>query len=450
MRRPLRWPDWLEDVWAKSAEKGAGGSPESLAQHTWLVLERFSDLARLRPTLPQTIGVPRLWHILFWAIMIHDFGKAACGFQARLRGGPRWPYRHEVLSLAFIDWIAGAFTGEEVPWVVAAVVSHHRDAEEIQNAYEPLEDPYEEDIVATLIAELPDESIRGMWRWLAECSADWIDSLGLDQLGVRPAPLPEVEQAVQQIRKKGVDQVRHWLRVYRRFFKTITQSNDPALIIGTLALRGHIINADQSASAHVHSPLKVDFDAKTVLEQCGMPGDMLYRYPHEFSGGQLQRIAIARALALNPKLLVLDEPTSALDVSVQAQIINLLQRLQRELELTYLFISHDLSVVQHTSDRIAVMYLGKIVELSETATLFSGGARHPYTRALLASAPMLDPELRRERIVLQGGVPDPANPPPGCAFHPRCPEAEAACAQAAPPLIDTGGGHLVACHRIGG
>ena len=187
-----------------------------------------------------------------------------------------------------------------------------------------------------------------------------------------------------------------------------------------------------------------------VLEQCGMPGDMLYRYPHEFSGGQLQRIAIARALALNPKLLVLDEPTSALDVSVQAQIINLLQRLQRELELTYLFISHDLSVVQHTSDRIAVMYLGKIVELSDTTTLFSGGARHPYTRALLASAPMLDPELRRERIVLQGGVPDPANPPPGCAFHPRCPEAEAACAQVAPPLIDIGGGHLVACHRIGG
>ncbi len=187
-----------------------------------------------------------------------------------------------------------------------------------------------------------------------------------------------------------------------------------------------------------------------VLEQCGMPGDMLYRYPHEFSGGQLQRIAIARALALNPKLLVLDEPTSALDVSVQAQIINLLLRLQRELELTYLFISHDLSVVQHTSDRIAVMYLGKIVELSETAALFSGGARHPYTRALLASAPMLDPELRRERIVLQGGVPDPANPPPGCAFHPRCPGAEEACAQAAPALIDIGGGHLVACHRIGG
>ncbi|GIV67762.1 CRISPR-associated helicase Cas3' [Caldilinea sp.] len=278
MRRPLRWPDWLEDVWAKSAEKGAGGSPESLAQHTWLVLERFSDLARLRPTLPQTIGVPRLWHILFWAIMIHDFGKAACGFQARLRGGPRWPYRHEVLSLAFIDWIAGAFTGEEVPWVVAAVVSHHRDAEEIQNAYEPLEDPYEEDIVATLIAELPDESIRGMLRWLTECSEDWICSLGLDQLGVRPAPLPEVEQAVQQIRKKGAARVHDWLKVYRRFLKAIDQSNEPVLIIGTLALRGHIINADQSASAHVRSSPKADFSAKTVLERCDLDPRMLFRH----------------------------------------------------------------------------------------------------------------------------------------------------------------------------
>lgn len=290
MRRPLRWPDWLEGVWAKSAEKGAGGSPESLAQHTWLVLERFSDLARLRPQLPQAVGAPRLWHILFWAIMLHDFGKAASGFQARLRGGPRWPYRHEVLSLAFIDWIAEAFTADELPWVVAAVVSHHRDAEEIQNAYEPPEDPYEEDIVATLIAELPDESMQGMWRWLAECSADWIGSLGLDQLGVQPAPLPEVEQAVQQIRKKGVDQVRHWLRVYRRFFKTITQSNDPALIIGTLALRGHIINADQSASAHVHGPLKVDFDAKTVLEQCGINPNMLYH--HQRLAGEICGSAI--------------------------------------------------------------------------------------------------------------------------------------------------------------
>jgi oligopeptide/dipeptide ABC transporter ATP-binding protein len=185
-----------------------------------------------------------------------------------------------------------------------------------------------------------------------------------------------------------------------------------------------------------------------VLEQCGMPGEMLYRYPHEFSGGQLQRIAVARALALNPKFLVLDEPTSALDVSVQAQIINLLEQLQRQRGLGYLFISHDLSVVQHISDRIAVMYLGRIVELSKTGDLFDGQAHHPYTQALLASAPMVDPGRRRRRIILQGNVPDPANPPPGCAFHPRCLQVQEICRQEAPALVEVGEGHLVACHQV--
>lgn len=276
--RPSRWPDWLEDVWAKSAEKGAGGSPESLAQHTWLVLERFSDLVRLRPDLPQRIGVPRLWHVLFWAILIHDFGKAATGFQARLRGGPRWPYRHEVLSLAFVDWIAGAFTADELPWVVAAVASHHRDAEEIQTRYTPLDDPDEEDIVAKLIAELPADSLRGMWRWLSECSEDWIHSLGLNQAGVHAAPLPEIEQAVQLVRQKGSHQIYDWLCLYRRFVKQIAQSDDYRLLIGTLTLRGHIVNADQSASAHVKRLPKVDFATTTVLERCGIDSRRLYRH----------------------------------------------------------------------------------------------------------------------------------------------------------------------------
>jgi len=188
--------------------------------------------------------------------------------------------------------------------------------------------------------------------------------------------------------------------------------------------------------------------AAELLEHTGIPGDILFRYPHEFSGGQLQRIAVARALALNPKFLVLDEPTSALDVSVQAQIINLLQQLQEDRKLTYMFITHDLSVIEHISDRVAVMYLGKVVELTTAETLFIGGAQHPYTKALLASAPMVNPASRRERIILPGNVPDPANPPTGCPFHPRCPVAIDVCSQVMPELIDTGGGHLASCHLL--
>jgi peptide/nickel transport system ATP-binding protein len=185
-----------------------------------------------------------------------------------------------------------------------------------------------------------------------------------------------------------------------------------------------------------------------LLEQVGMPGDILYRYPHEFSGGQLQRIAIARALSLNPKFIVLDEPSSALDVSVQAQIINLLQQLQKDLKLTYLFITHDLSVIQHISDRVAVMYLGKVVELHSTEALFSSETLHPYTKALLSSAPMVTSTARRDRIILHGNVPNPVNPPSGCTFHPRCPVAIPLCSQIAPELKNIGGENQVACHLV--
>jgi peptide/nickel transport system ATP-binding protein len=183
-----------------------------------------------------------------------------------------------------------------------------------------------------------------------------------------------------------------------------------------------------------------------LLRLVGLRPEFMRRYPHAFSGGQRQRIGIARALALNPSLIVADEPVSALDVSVQAQILNLMQDLQAQLGLTYLFVAHDLSVVKHVSDRVAVMYVGRIVEMAETDQLFTT-PRHPYTEALLSAVPKPDPRLRSQRIVLEGDVADPANPPTGCYFHPRCRYAAEPCHRDAPPLEEVAPGHFVSCHR---
>lgn len=217
------------------------------------------------------------------------------------------------------------------------------------------------------------------------------------------------------------------------------------------------LNPRMTVKAIVGEPLLVQGVAKgaklyervlALLKKVGLSEDHLHRFPHEFSGGQRQRIGVARALALNPKFIVLDEPTSSLDVSVQAQILNLLKDLQAELGLTYLFISHDLSVIKHMSDRIAVMYLGRIVEEAEKKVLFERPS-HPYTQALLSAVPVPDPHRRsRKKIILEGDVPSAINPPSGCRFHPRCPHVMEKCSQEEPRFGDMGDKHFVACHLV--
>jgi len=229
-------------------------------------------------------------------------------------------------------------------------------------------------------------------------------------------------------------------------FQDPYSSLDPRLTVERIVGEGFRIHGPPpSASKNVRFAERERIHQ--LIEQVGLSHDHLSRLPHEFSGGQKQRIALARALAVEPDFIVLDEPTSALDVSVQAQALNLLKRLQEKFGLTYLFISHDLSVVAHMSDRIAVMYLGKIIELADTDE-FLHNSLHPYTQALIASIPVPDPRLRKDRKGIEGEVPSPVNPPKGCRFNPRCSQAMESCRTREPHLVDVGGGHMVACHLM--
>ncbi len=232
------------------------------------------------------------------------------------------------------------------------------------------------------------------------------------------------------------------LKAMRRDMQIIFQdpysSLDPRMPIGESVGEGLLVHGMRDSKKRNEIVME-------MLKRVGLEDYHARRYPHEFSGGQRQRIGIARALALRPKFIVCDEPVSALDVSIQSQVLNLLKDLQRDFGLTYLFIAHNLSVVEHISDRVGVMYLGKMVELTDRETLFRDPL-HPYTKALLSAIPIPDPTLKRERIILQGEVPSPINPPSGCRFHPRCPVAIDRCKVDDPPFEELKPGHQVACH----
>jgi oligopeptide/dipeptide ABC transporter ATP-binding protein len=232
------------------------------------------------------------------------------------------------------------------------------------------------------------------------------------------------------------------MRPYRREMQIVFQ--DPFSSLNPRMSAGEIVGEPLQVHGMTRGKERNDMVA-ALFERVGLRAAQMSNYPHQFSGGQRQRIGIARALALGPKLIVGDEPVSALDVSIQAQVINLLQDLQRERRLSYLFISHNLAVVEHISHRIAVMYLGRIVEHADTRSIFTR-AQHPYTEALLAAVPVPDPAVKRQKRALQGDVPSPVNPPSGCHFHTRCPYAEARCKAEVPLLREIAPGHHVSCH----
>lgn len=279
-RKPSYYPDWLDHVWAKSAELGEGGQPETLAQHTWNVLSRLAEFIRLRPSLPQQLNMPRLWHVLYWSAFLHDFGKALDGFQTQLRSEEaRWGHRHEVFSLAFVDWVVKDLSAEEQQWLVASIVSHHRDFDEIQSIY-PIPD-FDDDPLRPQLASLKEEALRGLWRWLSECAISWRDDLSLIDCGIFEPTLPAEQTAIESVQQHGVERIRHWLRVYRRLNRDLEDGEAPHAIVPGITVRGYIINADHSASAHAGPIPLAQFHADTILASRDLLPERLFEHQSE-------------------------------------------------------------------------------------------------------------------------------------------------------------------------
>lgn len=265
-------------------------------------------------------------------------------------------------------------------------------------------------------------------------------TLGRTILRLHEATSGQVLFEGRNIIELGSQEMRELRRDMQIIFQDPYASLNPRMTVGDIVGEPLLIHGLAKGKA-------LEQRVKELLSVVGLSAQHARRYPHEFSGGQRQRIGVARALAVNPKIIICDEPVSALDVSIQAQVINLLQDLQKEFGLTYLFIAHDLAVVKHISDRVAVMYLGQLVELADKSELYSNPL-HPYTSALLSAIPIPNPEAKSDRILLEGDVPSPLNPPPGCHFHTRCRFARPECSQSAPELREIKPGHFVACHLV--
>ena len=289
-RMPSSYPDWLDHVWAKSKESGEGGQPETLAQHTWNVLSRLAEFIRLRPSLPQQLNMPRLWHILFWSAFLHDFGKTLVGFQSQLSpGGKSWGHRHEVFSLAFVDWVIDGLSTEEQQWLVASIVSHHKDSGEIQSRYRIRNwddnDPLQEEL-----ASLSSSTLHGLWRWLSECATSWRDALGLIDFGIFKPTLPVEEVAIASVQQYGVERIRHWLKVYRVLNRDLKRGDAPHAVVPGITVRGYIINADHSASAHAGPIPLAQFHADTILASRDLSPERLFE--HQSQAGTIDDSAL--------------------------------------------------------------------------------------------------------------------------------------------------------------